>query len=67
MDLKEIIAKKRQGDYEIAAQILGIRMENVRKVLKRPKAKRHASVAQAMAKVIAAREALLEASKKDHF
>lgn len=65
MELKEINAKKRVGDYYVAAQMLGLSKENLRRTLKRPKAKRHASVAQAMAKVIAAREALLEVSKKN--
>lgn len=67
MELKEINAKKRIGDYDMVAKMLGLSKENVRRTLKRPKAKRYASAAQAMAKVITSREALLEASKKDHF
>lgn len=62
MDLKEIIAKKKVGDYDVAATMLALSKENVRKILKRPNAKRHASVADAMSKVITAREALIKES-----
>ncbi len=64
MDLKEINAKKRVGDYDVVAKMLGLGKENVRRTLKRLNAKRHASVAQAMARVITAREALIKESTK---
>lgn len=64
MDIKEINEKRRVGDYEVAAKMLGISRENVRKHLNRPRARRHAAVVEAMGKVIANREALINESAK---
>lgn len=63
MELNEIMAKKRAGDYDLVAQMVGLKRDNVRKSLQRTESMRHKTVVNAFARVIEAREALLPKQK----
>lgn len=67
MEISEIKQKIVVGDMKLAAHIAGITHGNARMALKRVGSKYHERVKAAFMKIIANREALLEASKKDHF
>lgn len=59
MELTEIKRKKKLGDLVVASQMLGISLKNTQMVLRRPGARRHPALLEAMARIIRAREALL--------
>lgn len=56
MTIQEIIKKKRIGDNKMVAEILGLSPENVKKILRRPRAKRHKIVLEVFEKLIVSRE-----------
>lgn len=59
----ELMAKKRQGDYKLIGEMLGLNTRHVEIIFKRPNSKRHPAVMGALTKIIAAREALLVGSE----
>jgi hypothetical protein len=63
MELTEIKAKKRVGDYDIVSEMVGIGRDNVRKSLQRTDGKWHTRVVEAFTKLIQSREALLPKQK----
>lgn len=67
MEISEIKHKIVNGDLKLAAHIVGITPDNAHVAMKRVGSKYHERVKAAFMKIIANREALLEASKKDHF
>ncbi len=60
MTIEEIKQKKRQGDYVLAGEMLGLTKYNVKVTLNRPGAKRHQKVKEALIKIIRQREELLK-------
>ena len=67
MEISEKKQKIVRGDLLLAGQMVGITRKNAQAALKREGSKYHERVKAAFMKIIANREALLEASKKDHF
>lgn len=59
-DITKLIAKKRVGDIIDVAHIIGESADYTNKLLRRPGAKKHQKAVDALVKVIAAREALIQ-------
>jgi len=60
MELAEIITKKRDGDMQTAAEIVGITPANARQALKRPDSKHHKAVVSALETLIITRDILIQ-------
>ncbi len=63
METSAIKQKIVRGDLVIVGKMLGITRQNAKVALKRVGSKRHEAVKQALAKVVASREALINESK----
>jgi hypothetical protein len=63
MTRKEIMEKKRPGDYQLAAEMLGMTKGNVIQTFYRPKSKRFKMVCDAFIKISENREALVKSNK----
>jgi hypothetical protein len=64
VDISKLILKKRVGDIALIAEIIGESKANTDILLKRTGAKKHLKAVYALAKVIEARESLIEEIKK---
>ena len=58
-DITKLIVKKRAGDVALVAEMIGETANYTAKLLKRIDAKKHQKAAEALAKVIASRESIL--------
>lgn len=56
MKREEIIAKKRNGDFMVAAQMLKLNPDHVRVIWQRPSSKRYNEVKNSLIKIIEMRE-----------
>jgi len=64
MNAQELMTKKRRGDMLLVSQMVGIDYGNARSVVQRPGARHYAEVMAALAKIIAAREALINQGRE---
>ncbi|GAF04654.1 hypothetical protein [Saccharicrinis fermentans] len=62
---KQVLKKKKPGDYVEIANLLGLSRDNVRMILKRPTAKRYNIVMNALRKVVELRESMKEQLKAE--
>jgi DNA-directed RNA polymerase specialized sigma subunit len=58
-DKSKIIAKKMYGDRKTIAEMMGTTPGNVSQIIRRPGAKRHKEALDALSKLIAARDKLI--------
>ncbi|WP_027471609.1 hypothetical protein [Saccharicrinis fermentans] len=57
---EQIFKKKRAGDYDEVAKILGLTRDNVRMTLKRPNAKKYNRVMGVLRRIVELRETMQE-------
>ena len=64
MDTKQILEKKQYGDIKSVAEILNVNYPNVQIILRRPNSKLHTKAVNALAKIIEAREKIIQEEKQ---